>query len=75
MKSTAVYLLKTKLCVASSRGFDIVDLENLVTLSFLDPADPALKFMIDEPVKPLAMYRIEEEFLLCYESKFILLQF
>ena len=49
-----------------------MDLENLETQSLLDPADTSLDFISrkDGPgrAKPIAIYHINESFLLCYDK-------
>ena len=46
-----------------------MNLETLDVLGLLDPADHSLDFIARrEAVKPIAIYRIEAEFLLCYEE-------
>lgn len=68
-ESSSIHFLKTKLCVGCTKGFEIVDLETLDTQGLLDPADSSLDFVHrKETVKPLAIYRIEREFLLCYDE-------
>ena len=53
-----------------SKGFEIVDLESLDTQSLLDPADSSLDFVRKrENLRPMAIYRIDNEFLLCYDGK------
>ena len=51
-------------------GFEIVDLETLDTQGLLDPADESLDFVRrrESTLKPMAIYRIENEFLLCYDG-------
>jgi hypothetical protein len=67
----SVHFLKTKLCVASTKGFEIVDLETLGTQALLDPADASLDFVQRrDDVRPLSIYRIDVEFLLCYTGEF-----
>lgn len=47
-----------------------MDLETLDTQGLLDPADASLDFVRKrENLKPLAIYRIENEFLLCYDGQ------
>ncbi|KAJ9123210.1 hypothetical protein QFC22_001404 [Naganishia vaughanmartiniae] len=66
-ESTSLMMLKTKLCVATTRGFEVIDLETLDTQSLLDPSDSSLDFVAKrENVRPVTIYRIEEFFLLCY---------
>ncbi|KAG8901264.1 RHO1 GDP-GTP exchange protein 2, partial [Tulasnella sp. 408] len=68
-ESSSIHLLKTKLCLGLARGFEVVDLEKLETQSLLDPADPSLDFVQKrENARPIAIYRIENEFLLCYNA-------
>ncbi|CAO1617455.1 unnamed protein product [Parajaminaea phylloscopi] len=68
-ESSSIHFLKTKLCVGCTKGFEIVDLETLDTQGLLDPADSSLDFVHrKETVKPLAIYRIDREFLLCYDE-------
>lgn len=62
--------MKTKLCVGCTKGFEIVDLETLDTQGLLDPADASLDFVQKrENTRPIAIYRIENEFLLCYDGQ------
>jgi len=69
VESTSIHFLKTKLCVGCSRGFEIVDLENLDTQGLLDPNDESVEFVRKrENLKPMAIYRIQHEFLLCYDE-------
>jgi hypothetical protein len=69
LESFSVYFLKTKLCVGCQKGFEIVDLETLDMQSLLDPSDPSLDFVLKrDGVRPMAIYRIEGDFLLCYDE-------
>lgn len=68
-ESSSIHFLKSKLCVGCTKGFEIVDLETLDTQGLLDPADSNLDFVQrKETVKPIAIYRIDGEFLLCYDD-------
>ncbi|PWN22962.1 CNH-domain-containing protein [Microstroma glucosiphilum] len=68
-ESHSIHFLKSKLCVGCTKGFEIVDLETLDTQGLLDPADSSLDFVHrKETVKPIAIYRIDGEFLLCYDE-------
>jgi hypothetical protein len=59
------------MCVGCSRGFEIVDLETLETQGLLDPEDETLEFVRKrENLRPMALYRIQNEFLLCYDGAF-----
>jgi hypothetical protein len=69
VESSSIHFLKTKLCVGCSRGFEIVDLESLDTQGLLDPADESLEFIKKrENLRPMSIYRIDNEFLLCYDG-------
>jgi hypothetical protein len=70
VESTSIHFLKTKLCVGCTRGFEIVDLETLDTQGLLDPNDETLDFVRKrENLRPMAIYRIQNEFLLCYDGE------
>jgi hypothetical protein len=65
----SIHFLKSKLCVGCVKGFEIVDLETLDTQGLLDPADSSLDFVQKrESTRPIAIYRIDGEFLLCYDE-------
>jgi len=69
VESTSIHYLKTKMCVGCSRGFEIVDLETLDTQGLLDPNDESLEFVRKkETLRPMAIYRIYNDFLLCYDE-------
>jgi hypothetical protein len=70
LQSSSIHFLKTKLCVGCPNGFEIVDLETLDTQGLLDPADESLDFVRrrENNLKPMAIYRIDNEFLLCYDG-------
>ena len=69
MESSSIFYLKTKLCVGCTKGFEIVDLETLDTQALLDPSDGSLDFVRKkEDIKPMAIFRIENNFLLCYDG-------
>lgn len=53
------------------RGFELIDPENLqVNREIPDTVNPEFNFVVrhTEPLKPLAMYRINDKFLLCYDK-------
>ncbi|KAI9295750.1 hypothetical protein K502DRAFT_290537, partial [Neoconidiobolus thromboides FSU 785] len=65
-----VYFLKSKICVACTRGFEVLDF-NLNPQSLLDPSDENLNFVINrgETVKPIAFYRIKDgSFFVCFDE-------
>ncbi|KAG1808641.1 CNH domain-containing protein [Suillus subaureus] len=69
VESSSIHFLKTKLCVGCTKGFEIVDLESLDTQGLLDPADASLDFVRKrENLRPMAIYRVDNEFLLCYDE-------
>lgn len=50
-----------------------MDLESLDTQGLLDPGDKSLDFVQRrENVRPIAIYRIENEFLLCYDGELLI---
>lgn len=64
-----MHFLKSKLCVGCTKGFEIVDLDTLDTQGLLDPADSSLDFIQKrENARPIAIYRVEGDFLLCYDG-------
>ncbi|KAL0081610.1 CNH domain-containing protein [Phycomyces blakesleeanus] len=71
-EASHVHFLKHKINVVCVRGFEIIDPENLnMERSIPDSDDPQFNFIQrhTEPLVPLAMYRVQTKFLLCY-SKF-----
>ncbi|CAE7134514.1 unnamed protein product [Rhizoctonia solani] len=67
-ESYLVQFLKSKLCVVAASGFEIVDFETLNTQALLDPVDQRLAFVRRVGPRPLRMYRIGGEFLVCYRE-------
>jgi len=52
-----------------TKGFLIVDLETLDTQPLVDPTDPSLEFIEKKDnLRPLAIFRVDTEFLLCYDG-------
>ncbi|KAJ7210545.1 CNH-domain-containing protein [Mycena pura] len=69
VESTSIHYLKTRLCIGCSKGFEILDLESLETQGLLDPNDESLDFVRKrENLRPMAIYRINNDFLLCYDE-------
>ncbi|KAI8973277.1 CNH domain-containing protein [Mycotypha africana] len=71
-ESSNVHFLKSKLLIVCERGFEIIDPENLSVggRDIPDKGDPQFNFVhrnIDSN-KPLAMYRVHDKFLLCYNK-------
>lgn len=70
-ESTSIHFLKTKIVVVCSKGFEIVDPEHLnMNRGIPDLKDPKFNIVISrgENLKPLAMYRVLDRFLLCYNE-------
>lgn len=68
-ESSSVHFLKSKLCVACAKGFEVVSLETLETQSLLDQADTSLDFVArKEGVRPIHIERLNGEFLLNYSE-------
>jgi RHO1 GDP-GTP exchange protein 1/2 len=72
VESSSIHFLRKKLCVACVNGFEIIDPDTLDTQAFLDPTDRSLDFVRRRSdktrPKPIAIDRIENEFLLCYNG-------
>ncbi|RUP12909.1 CNH domain-containing protein [Jimgerdemannia flammicorona] len=67
-ESTLIHFLKTKIAVVSLKGFEIIDLEHLnMNRGLPDLREPQFNFLGRRgELKPLAMYRVTDRFLLCY---------
>lgn len=73
MESSSIHFLRTRLCVGCTKGFEIVDLETLDAQGLLDPHDASLDFVLKrDNVRPMAIYRVDSEFLLCYGGELLL---
>ncbi|EJD52778.1 CNH-domain-containing protein [Auricularia subglabra TFB-10046 SS5] len=67
LEITWIRLGQSKLCVSCARGISVVDIETLVTQDVIDPIyAPATP--LAHAGRALAMFRIDDEFLLCYET-------
>jgi hypothetical protein len=75
VQSSSIHFLRTKMCVACVNGFEIIDPDTLDTQGLLDPSDESLDFVRlrgdKTRPKPVAIYRIKNEFFLCYDSTFL----
>ncbi|CEP19085.1 hypothetical protein [Parasitella parasitica] len=70
-EASNIHFLKTKLNIVCERGFEIINPEILsANRDIPDSEDPVFNFVTRHPVplKPLAMYRISDKFLLCYDK-------
>jgi hypothetical protein len=72
VQSSSIHFLRTKLWLACVNGFEIIDPDTLDTQGLLDPSDGLLHFVRrrsnNTRPKPVAIYRIENKFLLCYDG-------
>jgi hypothetical protein len=72
VQSSSIHFLRAKLCVACVNGFEIINTDTLDTQGLLGPCDESLDFVRrrsdNTGPKPVAIYRIENEFLLCYDG-------
>ncbi|CAG83379.1 YALI0B20218p [Yarrowia lipolytica CLIB122] len=65
----SISLLSLNLCVGCANGFKVVSLTNFDTQSLLSSADTSLDFVIGkEQLKPIAVYRLDGEFLLNFSE-------
>lgn len=68
-ESTSVDFLRSSVCVASARGFEVVSLKTLETQALLDQADTSLDFVARPPLaRPIHIERLNGEFLLNYSD-------
>lgn len=67
---SSLYFLRTKLVAGTNKGyfhgFELVDLETLSTQTLLNTHGHQFDFV--KKAQCMALYRIGEEFLLCYDS-------
>ncbi|CAM0136841.1 Rho guanine nucleotide exchange factor [Umbelopsis sp. WA50703] len=69
--SSNVHFLKSRFNVICEKGFEIIDPENLnISRNLPDLLDPQFNFVqrLGDSLKPLAMYRIHDKFLMCYNK-------
>ncbi|KAL9553295.1 hypothetical protein MBANPS3_003354 [Mucor bainieri] len=69
--SVAVHFLKSKVLVACSRGFEVIDLDHLSEVN--QPNLPDLEhrdfnFVATSDAKPLNMFKCKDNFLMCYDQ-------
>ena len=62
----SISFLKANLCIGCKKGFQIVSISQNAHESLLDPADTSLEFALRDTLKPMAIYRVGNMFLLCY---------
>jgi hypothetical protein len=70
MEATSLHFLRKVLCVGTPKGFQVVDFESLETQYLIDPADINLRLLLQPFIaaRPIAIFRVEDEFLLCYNG-------
>ncbi|KAI8377728.1 CNH domain-containing protein [Radiomyces spectabilis] len=69
--SSAIHFLKARVVVVCTRGFEIIDLEQLhLNRNIPDLNNPDYGFVQQrgDELKPLAMFRCKEHYLLCYND-------
>ena len=65
-ESTSIDFLRSKLCVACAKGFEVVSLDTAETQPLLDAADTSLDFVTRKDNIPISIERLNGEFLLHY---------
>ncbi|KAJ7820024.1 CNH domain-containing protein [Mycena olivaceomarginata] len=74
LEVTSVNYLKTRLCIGRPKGFAVVDLELLEAQALLDHTDDSFTQTLKpgsqklNELHPMTIYRINNEFLLCYDE-------
>ncbi|OUM68300.1 hypothetical protein PIROE2DRAFT_65929 [Piromyces sp. E2] len=67
----SVYYLRSKICIAGSKAFQVIDMETLLTQDLIDFSDPSFEFMKrkDLVIKPLSIFRIANDiYILCFSN-------
>lgn len=64
----SISFLKANLCIGCKKGFQIVSVSQKAHEPLLDPADTSLEFALKDMLKPMAIYRVGNMFLLCYSE-------
>lgn len=69
-EASRIQFLKSKFLIVCDRGFEVIDPENLAVggREIPDRMDPQFNFVSREMIKPIAMYRVHDKFLLCYDK-------
>jgi hypothetical protein len=69
---TGLQYMKTSIAACSTKGFELVDLPSLDMQSILNPSVVILNFAIKRKTLPkaLKLFKIEEDFLLCYNGEY-----
>ncbi|SJM83989.1 probable RHO1 GDP-GTP exchange protein 2 [Zygosaccharomyces bailii] len=62
----SISFLKDNLCIGCKKGFQVVSVSQYKHEPLLDPADTSLDFALRDTLKPMAIYRVGNMFLLCY---------
>ncbi|SCW01779.1 LAFE_0E07074g1_1 [Lachancea fermentati] len=62
----SISFLRANLCIGCKRGFQVVSVTQNAHDTLLDPADTSLEFALKDGLRPMAIYRVGNMFLLCY---------
>jgi hypothetical protein len=70
-EASSINLLKSKMCISSSKEIGVVDMKTFGVQALLDPEDEELNFVFSRPdVRPVAIYRIQfAKYFVCYNGK------
>jgi hypothetical protein len=73
--STIDYMGPRLLYIGCTEGFQVIDMDTFDTLGLLNPADESLSFVMSRntTATPIAIYRINARFLLCYDGGILLI--
>lgn len=64
----SISFLKANLCIGCKKGFQIVAVSQNAHEPLLDPADTSLEFALRENLHPQSIYRVGNNFFLCYSE-------
>jgi len=67
----SIYYLRSKICIAGSKTFQVIDMETLLTQDLLDFSDPSFEFMKrkDLVIKPISIFRtMNDYYILCFSN-------
>ena len=67
----SIFFLRYKICIAGSKTFQVIDMDNLLTQDIIDFTDPSFEFMKrkDLVIKPMSVFRtIDNLYLLCFSN-------
>ncbi|ORX55506.1 hypothetical protein BCR36DRAFT_403069 [Piromyces finnis] len=67
----SIYYLRSKICIAGSKTFQVIDMESLLTQDLIDFSDPSFDFMKrkDTVIKPISIFRTMNDcYILCFSN-------